>query len=75
MIDMLEQRRLDLLRRLKEKIKSIKSSNIYKMDLEAAKLLEETLFEFQLLIQENRKIRKKIILAKSLKDIDKKYEQ
>jgi len=75
MIDMLEQRRLDLLRRLKEKIKSIKSSNIYKMDLEAAKLLEETLFEFQLLMQENRKIRKKIILAKSLKDIDKKYEQ
>ena len=75
MIDMLEQRRLDLLRRLKEKIKTIKSSNIYKMDLEAAKLLEETLFEFQLLIQENRKIRKKIILAKSLKDIDKKYEQ
>jgi len=72
MIDMLEQRRLDLLQRLKEKVKSIKNSNIYKMDLEAVRLLEETLFEFQLLMQENRKLRKKIILAKSLKDVDKK---
>jgi len=67
MIDKLEERRLKFLRRLQEKIKSIKDSNIYKMDLEAAQLLEEAAFEIQLLMQDNRTLRKKIILAKSLK--------
>ena len=67
MIDKLEERRLKFLRRLQEKIKSIKDSNVYKMDLEAARLLEEAVFEIQLLMQDNRTLRKKIILAKSLK--------
>ena len=67
MTDKLEERRLKFLRRLQEKIKSIKDSNIYKMDLEAARLLEEAVFEIQLLMQDNRSLRKKIILAKSLK--------
>ena len=67
MIDKLEERRLKFLRRLQEKIKSIKDSNIYKMDLEVAQLLEEAAFEIQLLMQDNRTLRKKIILAKSLK--------
>ena len=67
MIDKLEERRLKFLRRLQEKIKSIKDSNIYKMDLEAAQLLEEAAFEIQLLMQDNRALRKKIILAKYLK--------
>jgi len=70
MIDTLEERHLNFISQLQEKIKSIKESNIYKMDLEAMKLLEKAIFEMQLLIQDNRKLRKKIILAKSLKNVD-----
>ena len=68
MDDELEKRRLDFLCQLQDKINSIKNSNVYKMDLEAIKLFEKTIFEIQLLTQENKSLRKKLTLIKFLKD-------
>ena len=63
----LEDRHLRFLKRIQRKIESIKKSNAFTMDLEAVAILEEVVFEMQLLIQDNRKLRRKILLAKSLK--------
>jgi|TARA_B100000287_G_scaffold426287_1_gene473941 hypothetical protein len=63
----LEDRHLRFLKRIQSKIESIKKSNAFTMDLEAVAILEEVVFEMQLLIQDNRKLRRKILLAKSLK--------
>mgnify|MGYP003133253279 CR=1 FL=1 len=63
----IEDRHLRFLKRIQSKIESIKKSNAFTMDLEAVAILEEVVFEMQLLIQDNRKLRRKILLAKSLK--------
>ena len=63
----LEYRHLRFLKRIQSKIESIKKSNAFTMDLEAVAILEEVVFDMQLLIQDNRKLRRKILLAKSLK--------